>query len=154
MVKITHYVVGNFWLFLPYEKKSITRNESEVEQTSWSKQIICTFSTPPSQLLAKKWYRHENAWYKLLRSLLLWYSNGRHVGSGGGASGSAMALCLGWPSSNLRTDLGFFQIRIAVYLCSQGVGLFLMQCNGMVHTLPSSFLFPTIIHHCKIYQLQ
>ena len=44
---------------------------------------------------------------------------------GGSTSGRAMAFCLGRPGLNPRTDLGFFQFRIAVNLFSLGVGLFL-----------------------------
>ena len=66
-----------------------------------------------------------------------------------------MAFCLGRPGSNPRTDLGFLQCRIFVNLFSLGVGLFLLTCsNRMVHTLPSSFLFPIMIYRCKISQLQ
>ena len=73
-------------------------------------------------------------------------------GSGEGSSGTAMAFCLTRPGSNPRTDLGFFQFRIAVNLLLLGVQLFLIMFNRMVHTLPSSFLFPIIIYHCKINQ--
>ena len=62
------------------------------------------------------------------------------LGSGGGTSGRAMAFSLGRPGSNPRSDFGFFQFRTAVNLFSLGVGLFLITCNRMVHTLPSSFL--------------
>ena len=53
----------------------------------------------------------------------------------------------------LGQTLAFFKFRIAVNLFSLGVQLFLITCNRTVHTLPSSFLFPIIIFHCKIYQL-
>ena len=46
----------------------------------------------------------------------------------------------------------FFQFRLALNLKSLGVGLFLITCNRMVQTLPSSFMFPIIIYHCKIYK--
>ena len=99
---------------------------------------------------------------------LKWYSNGilsgqarfksqdrlcTLHGSGGGTSGRAMAFCLAKPGSNPRTDLGFFQFRISVNLLLLGVQLFLIMFNRMMHTLPSSFLFPIIIYHCKINQL-
>ena len=74
------------------------------------------------------------------------------LGSGGGTSGRAVAFCLGRPGSNPGTDLGSFQVRIAVNLFSLGVGLFLITCNRTVHTLLSSFLFP-IIYHCENDQL-
>ena len=69
--------------------------------------------------------------------------------SGCGTSGRVMAFCLGQPGSNPRTDLGF----LAVNLFSPSVGLFLITCNRTVPILPSFFLFPIIIHHCKICQL-
>ena len=75
------------------------------------------------------------------------------IGGGGGTSGRAMAFCLGRRGLNPGLDFGFFQFRIAANLFSQGVGLFLITCNRMVHTLPSSFLFPIIIYHCENYQL-
>ena len=74
-------------------------------------------------------------------------------GSGGGTSGRAMAFSLGRLGSNLGSDFGFFQFRIAINLFSLGVGLFLITCNRTVHSLPSSFLFPFIIYYCKNYQL-
>ena len=74
-------------------------------------------------------------------------------GSGGGTGGRAMAFCLGRLGSNPGLDFGFFQFRIAVNLFSLGVGLFLLTYNRMVHTLPSSFLFPIIIYHCENYLL-
>jgi hypothetical protein len=57
---------------------------------------------------------------------------------------------LAWMNLAQLVDKGFFQFRIAVNLFSLGVGLFLIACNRTVHTLPSSFLFPIIIYHCKI----
>ena len=51
------------------------------------------------------------------------------------------------------TDIGFFQVRIAVNLFSLGIGLFLITCNRMMYPLPSSFLFPIIIYDCENYQL-
>ena len=42
-----------------------------------------------------------------------------------------------------------FQFKIAFDLFSLDVGHFLITCNRAVQTLPSSFLFPIIIHHCK-----
>ena len=69
------------------------------------------------------------------------------VGCGGAASGRAMAICLGRPGLNPRTDFGFFQFKIAVNLFLLGVGLFLIMCHKTVLTLFSFFLF------IKIYQL-
>ena len=47
-----------------------------------------------------------------------------------------------------RDGLWLFQVRNSDNLFSLGVGLFLITCNIMVHTIPS-FLFPIIIYHCK-----
>ena len=69
------------------------------------------------------------------------------IGSGGGTSDRAMAFSLARLGLNPGTDLGFFQFRIALNLFMLGVGFFLIMCNRMVHTFPSSFLFPIIIHH-------
>ena len=66
--------------------------------------------------------------------------------SGGGTGGRALALCLGRPGLNPRTDFGFF-------LFSLVVRLFLIACNRSVNTLPSSFLFPLIVYQCENYQL-
>ena len=78
------------------------------------------------------------------------------VKSGGGVtSGWAMAFCLDRPGSNLRMDVvGFFWFRIAFNLFSLWVGLFLIMCKIMVHTPTYSFLSPSIIYRCKIYQSQ
>ena len=45
--------------------------------------------------------------------------------------------------------LGLFQLGMAVNLFSLGDGLFLMTCNRMVHSIPSSFMLPIIIYHRK-----
>ena len=75
-----------------------------------------------------------------------------NFGSGGGTSGRVMAFCLGRPGSNPQTDIGFYQFRIAVNLISLGDLLFLIKCNGTVHTIHTSFLFHIIIYHCiKLY---
>ena len=73
--------------------------------------------------------------------------------SGGGTSGRVLAVCRGRPGSNPGMDFGFFQVRIAVYLFSLGVRLYLITCNRTVHTLPSSFLFPIIIYNLENYHL-
>ena len=54
-------------------------------------------------------------------------------GSGGGASGRAMAFCPSRPGLNPGKDFGFFSSELQ----SIGVGLFLIPCNRMLHT-PSS----------------
>ena len=72
------------------------------------------------------------------------------TGSGRGTSSRVMAFCLGYPGSNPGT--GFFHFRIAANLFSLDVRLFLTTYNRTKQTLPSSFLFPSIIYHCKIYQ--
>ena len=46
-----------------------------------------------------------------------------------------------------------FQFRIALKLFLLGVRLFLKMSNRTVSTLPSSFLFPIIIYHSKVYKL-
>ena len=71
----------------------------------------------------------------------------------GGTSGRAIPFCLGRPSLNPSIDLGFLQFRMAVNLFLQGVELFLIMCNRMVHPLPASFLFPITIYYCKMDQL-
>ena len=65
-----------------------------------------------------------------------------------------MTFCLGKLGLNPGMNLGYFQFRIAVNLFSRSVGLFLTTCNSNVLTLPSSFLSPSIIYHCKNFQLQ
>ena len=67
------------------------------------------------------------------------------VGSGGGTRGRAIVFCLGRPGLNPGMDLGFFQFRTAANLFSLGVGLFIIMCYRMMHTLLSYFLFPIII---------
>ena len=47
-----------------------------------------------------------------------------HKGSCGGTSGRAMAFYRARPGSNPRSDLPFFQFRIAANLFSLDVGLF------------------------------
>ena len=64
-----------------------------------------------------------------------------------------MAFCLGRPGENRGSEFGFFQFHIVVNLFSLGGRLFLITCNKMVHTLPSSFLLPIIIYHCENDQL-
>ena len=59
----------------------------------------------------------------------------------------------GWVRILGRT-LPFFKLRIAVNLFSLGVGFFLITCNRMVQTIPSSFLFPIITYHCENDQFQ
>ena len=63
-------------------------------------------------------------------------------GSGGGASGRAMAFCPSNPGSNPRTDLAFSEMP-SIY--SKWVSGYLLRMgHKTVLTLPSSFLFPII----------
>ena len=70
-----------------------------------------------------------------------------NLGSGSGASGRVTACVRAGPGLNPRTDLGFFPFRIAF-------NLFLLGMRLIYRLFPSSFLFPFIMYHCKIYQLQ
>ena len=65
-----------------------------------------------------------------------------------------MVFYLNRSGFNHEADFVFFRSIFAVNLFSLGVGLFLIMCSRKVHTLISSFLFPIIIYHCRIYQLQ
>ena len=58
----------------------------------------------------------------------------KEKGSGGGASGRAMAFCPCRPVSGVLGGTRLFRFRIAVYQFSLGVGLSLRTCNRMMHT--------------------
>ena len=58
----------------------------------------------------------------------------KEKGSGGGASGRAMAFCPCRPGSGIPGGTWLFRFRIAVYQFSLGVGLSIRTCNRMMHT--------------------
>ena len=60
-----------------------------------------------------------------------------------------MAFCLSGLGSNPKTDLGFLQFRIYVYLFSLGIGFFWSTCKRTRHILSPSFLVPITIYRCK-----
>ena len=62
--------------------------------------------------------------------------------TGGGASDGILSERAGFEYQDV---LRLFGLRIAVNLFLVGTGLFLITCYRMVHSLPSSFLFPIII---------
>ena len=76
-----------------------------------------------------------------------------NIGSGGGTSCRAMAFCLGRPGLNPGSDFGFFQFGISVNLFLMGVGLFLITCNRMMYSLPSSCQF-LHFYNCENDQFQ
>ena len=63
-------------------------------------------------------------------------------GSGGGASGRAMAFCPGKQGLNPGTDLAFFGRMLSIY--SRWALGYILRKQFIESTLPSSFLFPII----------
>ena len=79
--------------------------------------------------------------------LLLFLLPLKNLGRGGGASSRAVAFCLSEPGSNPEMDLGL--ARLVQNCCESFLAgrlfFFSRTMNRTVHTLASSFLFPSII---------
>ena len=133
-------IIGTFLEFGPMQWFA-----SFQSSRTWTSKCSWLVSTSTSDLTSR------NLPWNIFLALFKWFI--LVCWCGWGTSGKVTAFCLDRRGSNPKTHLGFFQFRIAVSLLLHGVRLFLVTCNRMAHTLPSSFLFPIIIYHFKMYQL-